>query len=157
LIYYQDKSALYYFTAFAYFKALNFENAKKILKKTIATNGKWREKSNNLYLKINNIELAKIQYTVSGIAQKIAVKQEVYRADVAALLVDEFSSEKFLSKKEITFLPYDVKDNIYKDEILDVISWGIRGFQPIYSKSYNAYLFEPFRPVTNPSILPLNN
>jgi hypothetical protein len=75
---------------------------------------------------------------------------------VAALLVDEIHLDRFLAgrikapekKDPNAFVPADVRDNLFKPEILIVTKWGLRGLEPIYDKTSRAYLFYPSKPIT---------
>ena len=95
-------------------------------------------------------------YTLTNVAKSIAVKDEVVRADVAALLIVELRLEKLMAgripnysaeKKQVSFVPADVTKHIFKSEILTVMGTGLRGLEPQYDKTTKAYLFNPDKPL----------
>ena len=157
LPYYRSMEAAHYFMGVAYFSALQFQDAENALGKVLASApGRWHDKANALYKRIQKITRASANFTLTGVAKKIAVKDEVSRADVAALLVDELHLDKLLAgripvpeKKEATpFVPADIQNNLFKPEILIALKWGLRGLEPTYDQTSRAYLFYPDKPVT---------
>lgn len=157
LPYYRSMEAAHYFMGAAYFSALQFQDAENALGKVLAsTPGRWHEKANALYKRIQKINRASANFTLTGVAKKIAVKNEVSRADVAALLVDELHLDRLLAgripvpekKEKNPFVPADIQNNLFKPEILIALKWGLRGLEPIYDATSRAYLFYPDKPVT---------
>ena len=136
LPYYKGMEAAHYFMGEAYFSALQFQDAENALGKVLASApGKWHDKANALYKRLQKIIRASANFTLTGVAKKIAVKDEVSRADVAALLVDELHLDKLLAgripvpeKKEANaFVPADIQNNLFKPEILIALKWGLTG------------------------------
>ena len=157
LPYYRGMEAAHYFMGAAYFSALQFQDAENALGKVLAAApGRWHDKANALYKRLQKIIRASANFTLTGVAKKIAVKNQVSRADVAALLVDELHLDKLLAgripvpeKKEANpFVPADIQNNLFKPEILIALKWGLRGLEPIYDQTSRAYLFYPDKPVT---------
>jgi len=157
LPYYQTISSAHYFMGIAYYKAYEFRKAEDMLAKVISSKpDKWHLKANNLYKKVQKIVRACGQYTLTDVAKKIAVKDEVNRGDVAALLVDELHLDHFLAGRipiksklpKTDFVPADVMNSPFKSEILTVIKWNIRGLQAQYDPLTKAYLFKPQEPVS---------
>ncbi len=156
LPYYQSVEAAHYFMGTAYFRALQFQDAESALGKVLAAApGRWHDKANALYKRLQKIIRASANYTLTGVAKKIAVKDEVSRADVAALLVDELHLDKLLAgripvpekKEDKPFIPADIQTNLFKPEILIALKWGLRGLEPTYDQTSRAYLFYPDKPV----------
>ncbi len=157
LPYYQTKAAAHYFMGYAYYKAYEFRKAESALSKVISSKpGKWHDRADTLYKKVQKIVRAMGQYTLTDVAKKIAVKDKVTKGDVAALLVDELHLDKFMAGRIViksnlpkaAFVPADVLNHPFKEEIITVVKWNIRGLQPQYDKTTRAYLFKPQEPIT---------
>jgi len=157
LPYYQTRSAADYFMGVAYFKALRFRDSEAALARVSgAPPGRWHEPADRLYKRVQKIIRASASFTLTDVAKGIAVKDQVNRADVAALLVDEVHLDRFLAgripvpekKQKDRFVPADVSGSMFKPEIMVVLKWGLRGLEPVYDKTSRAYLFYPDRPVT---------
>ncbi len=157
LPYYQTKAAAPYFMGYAYYLAYKFRKAEDAFAKVLSSKpGKWHDKADMMYKRVQKIVRAMGQYTLTNVAKKIAIKPEVTRADVAALLVDELHLDKLMAGRipvksklpKAAFIPADVLNSPFKDEILTVIKWNIRGLQPEYDKTTHAYLFKPNQPIT---------
>jgi tetratricopeptide (TPR) repeat protein len=156
LPYYRSKSAAPYFMGKAYFANYQFRKSEDMLSKVMSgTPGRWHEPAEILFRRVHKIVRASSGYTLTNVAKRIAVKDRVSRADVAALLVDEIHLDRFLAgrikppekKDPNAFVPADVRDNLFKREILIVTKWGLRGLEPIYDKTSRAYLFYPNKPI----------
>jgi len=157
LPYYQTRAAAPYFMGYAYYLAYKFRKAEDAFAKVLSSRpGKWHDKADVMYKRVQKIVRAMGQYTLTKVAKEIAVKPEVTRADVAALLVDELHLDKFMAGRipiksklpKAAFVPADIMNSPFKDEILTVIKWNIRGLQPEYDKTTRAYLFKPNEPIT---------
>ncbi len=157
LPYYRTKSAAPYFMGSAYFANYQFRKSEDMLSKVMSSSpGRWHEPAEKLFRKVHKIVRAQAGYTLTDVAKKIAVKESVQRADVAALLVDEIHLDRFLAgrlaapekKKKPDFIPADVRDNLFKPEILIVTKWALRGLEPIYDQTSKAYLFYPNKPIS---------
>lgn len=156
LPYYRDKEAANYFMAVASYKAFKFRDAVDLLSKvTEAPPGRWSDPASALFKKVHKIVRATANYTLTDVAKRIAVKDKVVRADVAALLVDEIHLDRLMAGRiptpgnepKMLFIPADVMDNPFKAEILTVLKWRVRGLEPQYDQTAKAYLFYPNQPV----------
>ena len=157
LPYYRTRDAADYFMGVAYFKALRFRDSEAALGNVLsASPGRWHEPANKLFKRVQKITRASANFTLTDVAKRIAIKDGVDRADVAALLVDEIHLDRFLAgripvpqkKTKESFVPADITNNLFKPEILIVLKWGLRGLEPIYDKTSKAYLFYPQKPIT---------
>lgn len=157
LPYYRSREAAPYFMGKAYFADYQFRKSEDMLSEVMsATPGRWHAPAEKLFKKVHKIVRASTGYTLTHVAKKIAVKDKVSRADVAALLVDEIHLDRLLAGRIAapqkqdpnTFVPADVRDNLFKSEILIAVKWGLRGLQPIYDNTSRAYLFYPGNPIT---------
>ncbi len=152
LPYYKTKSSAYYFMGVAYYRAYEFKKAEDVLSKLLSSKPeKWHDPADNLYKKVQKIVRASAEYTLTDVAKRIAVKDKVTRADVAALLVDEIHLDKLFSGRipvksklpKVDFVPADVMDHPFSKEITTVIKWNVRGLEAKYDKLTKAYLFKP--------------
>ncbi len=157
LPYYQTKAAAHYFMGYGYYMAYEFRKAEDAFSKVLSSKpGKWHDKADTMFKRVQKIVRAMGQYTLTKVGKEIAVKPEVTRGDVAALLVDELHLDKFMAGRIViksklpkaAFIPADVLNSPFKEEILTVIKWNIRGLQPEYDKTTQAYLFKPQEPIT---------
>lgn len=157
LPYYRQTEAVHYFMGEAYFKGGEFRKSEDTLGVVLAASpGKWHDKANALYNRAQKILRAMSNYTLTDVAKKIAVKEKVVRADVAALLVDELHLDRLFAgripvpgqKKQAEFTPADVVNHMFEPEIMTVLKWNVRGLQPIYDQKTHAELFYPNKPVT---------
>lgn len=157
LPYYRNSEALDYFMGEALFKAGKFREAEDTLGKVLANDpGKWHEKARAFSRRVQKIVLAMQNYTLTDVAREIAVKDEVDRADVAALLVDELHLDKLFSgriptpavkNKNAEFIPADAVNNMFESEIATVLKWHVRGLEPVYDQKTQAFLFYPDKPL----------
>ncbi len=156
LPYYRGLEAADYFMGFAAYKAYQFRDAEDLLSMvTNAPTGRWHEPARTLFRKVHKIVRAMANYTLTDVAKTIAVKDEVVRVDVAALLVDEMRLDKLMagriaapgSKPKNDFVPADIMDNPFKEEVLTALAWRLRGLEPQYDETTKAFLFHPQTPV----------
>ena len=157
LPYYQTIAAAHYFMGYAYYMGYEFRKAEDAFSKTLSSKpGKWHDKADKMFKRVQKIVRAMGQYTLTDVGKKIAVKKEVSKGDVAALLVDELHLDKFMAGRIVVksklpkaaFVPADVINSPFKEEIITVIKWNIRGLQPEFDKTTQAYLFKPAAPIT---------
>lgn len=153
--YYQGKEAAVYFMGAAYLQALEFQQARDKFAAVLNTKGdsKWHEKADRLWKKTDKIVRAMAGITVGEVGRKIAIKDSISRGDLAALLVDELkidqlfagriSAQSQADKMKAEFTPADVLNYHFKDEVLNVMKWKIRGLEPRYDEKTQAYLFNP--------------
>jgi hypothetical protein len=156
LIYYRGVEAADYFMGVAAYKDLQFADAEDLLSKvTQAPPGRWHQPAGALFKKVHKIVRATANYTLTDVAKKIAVKDQVVRADVAALLVDDLHLDRLMAGRiavpgknpKAGFTPADVTNNPFKAEIMIVLNWGLRGLEPKFDQKSRAYLFYPNGPI----------
>lgn len=156
LIYYRGLEAADYFMGVAAYKDLQFTDAEDLLAKvTQASPGRWHQPAAALYKKVHKIVRATATYTLTDVARLIAIKDEVVRADVAALLVDEIHLDRFMAGRIATpgaqpkapYVPADITASPFNSEIMIVLNWGLRGLEPKFDKRSQAYLFYPDGPL----------
>ncbi len=155
LTYYQGTEAAIYFMGAAYVKALEFQQARDKFAEVLNAKkeGKWHEKADKLWKKTDKILRAMAGITVGNIGRKIAIKDSITRGDLAALLVDELNIDQLSAgripaqsqtdKIKAEFIPADVLNYHFKDEVLNILKWKIRGLEPKYDETTQAYLFKP--------------
>jgi hypothetical protein len=95
---------------------------------------------------------------VGDVGRKIAVKDSVSRGDLTALLVDELKVEQLFAgripaKSQVAamkaeFTPADVLTHPFRDEVLTIMKWKVRGLEPKFDQTTKAYLFKPDDSVT---------
>lgn len=154
LPYYQQREAADYFMALAWFSE-DFRKSIPLLEKVLAKrgDGKWLKKANALYARAQNISRAASHYTMSNVALKIAVLDQVTRGDVAALLVTELKMDKLFAgripepareaKRQAEFIPADVLEHPFRDEVTTILKWQVRGLSPVFDETTRANLFKP--------------
>uniref|UniRef100_A0A7C4AIG5 S-layer homology domain-containing protein n=1 Tax=Thermodesulfovibrio aggregans TaxID=86166 RepID=A0A7C4AIG5_9BACT len=154
LTYYQGKESAHYFMGVAYLEALDFEKAKDKFRAVLNAKkeGKWNEKADRAWKKADKIIRAMAGITVGDIGKKIAIQDSITRADLSALLVDELKIDSLFAgripvqsqfKRKPEFTPADILNNPFKEEILTILKWKIRGLEPKYDETTKAYLFKP--------------
>lgn len=159
LHYYQGKEAANYFMGIAYLAALEFQKARDEFAAVLDAKreGKWHEKADKAWKRVDKIVRAMAGITVGDVAKKIAIKESVTRGDLVALLIDEMKLDKLfagripvesqLAKMQAEFTPADVLNHEFKEEVLTVMKWKVRGLEPKYDETTKAYLFKPSEPV----------
>jgi hypothetical protein len=155
LIYYQGTEAVHYFLGLAYLQAKEFQQARDKFRDTLDAKreGKWHEKADKAWKKCDKIVRAMAGITVGDVGKQIAVKDEITRADLAALLIDELKIDKLfagripvqseIDKKKPEFIPADIAGSPFSEEILTILKWKVRGLEPKYDETSRAYLFKP--------------
>lgn len=155
LYYYQGVESLDYYMGLAYVEAMEFQKARDKFSSVLNAKreGKWNEKADKAWKKMDKIVQAMAGITVGDVGKKIAIKDSVSRADLAALLVDELKVDKLfagripvqsrLDKMKPEFTPADMMNNPFKDEIQTIMKWKVRGLEPKYDEATKAYLFKP--------------
>jgi len=155
LLYYQGKEAITYFMGLSYLEALEFAKARDSFSAVLGSRqeGKWHEKADQGWKKTDRIVRALAGITVGDVGKLIAIKDSVTRADLAALLIDELKLEKLfagriavasqLDAMKAEFTPADIINSPFKEEILTVMKWKVRGLEPKYDDTTRANLFKP--------------
>ncbi len=82
----------------------------------------------------------------------------ISRGDLSALLIDELKIDKLfagripvksqIEKLQAEFTPADILNHPFKEEILTILKWKVRGLEPKYDETTKAYLFKPDDSVT---------
>ena len=155
LLYYQGKEALAYFMGIAYLEGLEFTKARDNFSAVMNAKrvGKWHEKADKGWKKTDRIVRAMAGVVVGDVGKKIAIKESVTRADLAALLIDEMRIDKLFagriaSETQLTamiaeFTPADIMNSPFKQEIMTILKWKVRGLEPKYDALTMANLFKP--------------
>jgi len=160
LIYYDGKEAAPYFMGVAYLEAREFQKARDKFSEVLnmKREGKWNEKADKGWKKVDKIVRATGGITLGDVGKEIAMRESVNRGDMAALLADELKIEKLfagripikseIDKLKAEFTPADVLNHHFKEEVLTMMKWGVRGLEPQYDQTTKAYLFKPDEGVT---------
>jgi tetratricopeptide (TPR) repeat protein len=159
LTYYQGKEAADYFMGLAYLEAFEFRQARDKFADVLNAKreGKWHEKADKAHKRVDKIVRAMAGITVGDVGKQIAVKDSVTRADLAALLIAEMKLDKLfagripvksqIDKMKAEFTPADMLNHPFKEEVLTIMKWKVRGLEPKYDESTKAYLFMPKEPI----------
>ena len=102
--------------------------------------GKWHEKADKAHKRVDKIVRAMAGITVGDVGKQIAVKDSVTRADLAALLIVEMKLDKLfagripvksqIDKMMAEFTPADMLNHPFKEEVLTIMKWKVRGLSP---------------------------
>ena len=160
LIYYEGKESAHYFMGIAYLEAREFQKARDKFSETLSMKkeGKWNEKADKGWKRVDKIVRAMGGITLGDVGKEIAVRESVNRGDMAALLADELKIDKLfagripvkseIDKLKAEFTPADVLSHHFKEEVLTMMKWGVRGLEPQYDQTTKANLFKPDNGVT---------
>lgn len=155
LLYYQGKEALSYFIGLAYLNGYEFTKARDSFAAVLNAKreGKWHEKADKGWKKTDRIVRAMAGITVGNVGRKIALQESVTRADLSALLIDELNLEKLFAGRtavvsqvdamKAEFTPADIMNSPFKQEIMTIMKWKVRGLEPKYDQTTMANLFKP--------------
>lgn len=155
LTYYQGTEAASYFMGLAYLDAREFQKSRDKFSDVLnmKREGKWHEKADKAWKRVDKIVRAMSGITVGDVGKQIAVKETITRADLAALLIDEMKLDKLfagripakskLAKMKAEFTPADVLSHPFKEEVLTIMKWKVRGLEPKFDSTTQAYLFKP--------------
>ena len=143
-----DSSAAYYYMGIAYKRVFDFDKAGEMFKKVLDLNDKFLNQANDEWALVQ-----KIQRAAPGtrIGKQIALVDEITRADVAALFIQELLLEKLYTKRNIkrfdtSYKPptktfeadriekapeaTDIADHVLKTDIEAVMKIGVKGLEP---------------------------
>ncbi|HHL40146.1 MAG TPA: S-layer homology domain-containing protein [Deltaproteobacteria bacterium] len=160
LVYYDGREAAPYFMGVAYLEGREFQKARDMFGEVLSMKreGKWNAKADKGWKRVDKIVRAMAGITLGDVGKEIALKEEVARGDMAALLVDEMKIDKLFAGRipvksetarlKADFIPADVLNHHFKEEILTLMKWGVRGLEPQYDPVTKANLFKPDRPIT---------
>lgn len=163
LPYYRAKEAADYFMAAAWFK-YDFRKSEPLLQKVLGarSGGKWQPKADALYKRVQKISRAGANHTIGGIALAIAVKEQVTKGDLAAILVDELKLDRLfagripiksqLAKMSAEHDAEDLADNPFKSEIFKILKWNVRGLMTEQDPKTGGWIFKPEAPVSRKAL-----
>ncbi|MFQ5585630.1 MAG: S-layer homology domain-containing protein [Thermodesulfobacteriota bacterium] len=155
LLYYDGREAAPYFLGVAYFDAREFKKARNKFEDVLGMkrDSKWNEKADRGWKRVDKILRAMAGITLGDVGKEIAVQDSVDRGDMAALLADELKIDKLfagripvkseIEKLKAEFIPADILNHHFKEEVLLMMKWGVRGLEPQYDATTRAYLFKP--------------
>jgi tetratricopeptide (TPR) repeat protein len=165
LTYYQGREAATYFMGIAYFRgAHDFSRARDLFRQVLDTKreGKWHEKADTAWRKADKVSRATAGITIGNVALSIALQDDVSRGDLAALLIDEVKLDQLFAgrlpvqsqvdTKQAAFTPADVLEHPFKQEILTLMKWNVRGLEPQYDPTTTANLFHPNQAVSRKAL-----
>lgn len=159
-LYYKGRASALYFMGMAYLDAGEFRKAKRLLSDTMdmKRDGLWSERAEMGWNRADNILIALRGRTLGDVGRKVAVQSSVGRGDLAALLVYELGMAKLFAgrvgdktKTEMPAaesVPVDILSHHFKEEVLLMMRWGVRGLEPLYDITTKSYLFKPDEWVT---------
>ncbi len=159
LDYYQGKEAIHYFMGEAYLTAREFNKARDMYTKVLEAKreGKWNEPADKGFKRVDKIARAVAGMSLGEMGKKLAMEDKITRGALAALLISEMKLDKILAGRipvksqldamKAEFVPADVINHIYKDEVLTLMKFNVRGLEPIFDQTTKAYLFKIDEPV----------
>lgn len=160
LLYYDGREGAHYFMGIAYLEGREFQKARDRFSDVLGSKreGKWHEPADKGWKRVDKIVRAMAGRTVGDVGKEIAIKESVKKGDMVALLVDELMLDKLFAgripvksqvdKMKADFIPADVVNHQFKEEVLTAMKWGVRGIEPEYDPVTKANLFMPDKPVT---------
>lgn len=160
LDYYQGRDAAYYFMGEAYLEAKEFSKARDKFREVLEMKkqSKWHEKADKAWKRLSKLERAIAGMVLGEIGKKLAQEEKITRAALTALLVGEMKLDKILAGRipvksqldamKAEFTPADVLNHSYKDEVLTLMKFNVRGLEPNFDATTKAYLFKPDSYVT---------
>lgn len=152
-----DNPEPYYFMGIAYKMSFEFEAASRQFAKVLEINKGFVQEADKEYAIIQKIQRA---MPGSVVGKKIALLEEITRADVAALFIEELEidelfrkrtpkqfdtafkdpEKKFVAGEYVKVPPAtDIEDHVLKTDIDAVIAIGIKGLQPFPDHTYKPY------------------
>jgi hypothetical protein len=159
LPYYKNRDAADYFMAIALYRH-DYIKAEPLLSKVLGarSGGKWQPMADTVYRKVQKIKRVAANHILTGKVIDIAVKDQVTRGDVAALLVDELKLDSLFAgripvrsktaERKADFTPADALEHPFRNEIEMLMKWDVRGLIPSYDAGTRAWLFKPQTPIS---------
>jgi len=156
-----NASAAYYYMGKAYKVSYDFDKAGNMFKKVLDINTKYVNEASEEWALVQKIQLAS---PGSMIGKKISLIDEISRADIAALFVQELELEKLFKKRtpkrfDTSFqaptqkfetetvvkaeAATDIKDHVLKTDIDTVMELMVKGLEP-----YPDHTFQPDKKIT---------
>lgn len=159
LTYYLGTEALPYFMGVAWLEGKEFQKARDSFSTVLNAKreGKWHEKADKGWKRVDKIVRAMGGITLGDVGKSIAIKETVTRADLAAFIIDELKIDKVMASripvasqtaKKAEFTPADMTSHPFREEVLTLMKWNVRGMEPKYDETSRAYLFKPNDTVT---------
>jgi tetratricopeptide (TPR) repeat protein len=158
LLYYDGMEAGAYFMGLAYLRGREFEKARGLFADVLnrRRDGRWNAPAEAAWKKVDKIVRALAGITVGDVGKEIALRDSVTRGDMAALLIDELKVGKLFAGRiplkpeayRADFVPADALSSPFKEEVTELLKWGVRGLEPSYDETTRAYLFRPDGAVT---------
>jgi hypothetical protein len=159
LTYYLGTEALPYFMGLAWLEGNEFQKARDSFSSVLNAkrDGKWHEKADKGWKRVDKIVRAMGGITPGNAGKSIATSNMFSRADLAALIIDELQIDKVMAgriplaaqkAKKAEFTPADMTNHVFREEVLTLMKWNVRGMEPKYDETSRAYLFKPDDPVT---------
>lgn len=147
LLYYNGIESVDYFMGLAYMRAQYFEKARDMFSHVLDAkkNSKWNGYADAAWKRNDKIARAVSGISLGDIGKRIAVQNQVTRGELSVLLVDELGITKLYAGKNLKqeFMPNDIGNYPFKDEVQTVLNYRIRGLEPKYDEAHRAYLFKP--------------
>lgn len=156
-----DASAAYYYMGKGYKVSYDFDKAGTMFKKVLDINTRYVNEASEEWALVQKIQLAA---PGSLIGKKIALIDEISRADIAALFIQELELEKLFKKRtpkrfDTSFqaptqkfetetivkaeAATDIKDHVLKTDIDTVMELMVKGLEP-----YPDHTFQPDKKIT---------
>jgi tetratricopeptide (TPR) repeat protein len=149
-----EASAAHYYMGECYKEALDFEKASQLFKKVLDINDGYVVEANDAWRLVQRIQRAA---PGTMIGKKIALVNQITRADIAALFIQELKIDEIFARKKVfdtTFKspekPFvaerivktppalDISDHVLRTDVEAVMKLGIKGLEP-----YPDHTFKP--------------
>ena len=161
LPYYRGREAATYFMGLAAFRgAHDVTRARALFRQVLDAKrgGRWHEPANTAWRQADKVARATAGITIGDVGRKIAIQTQVSRGDLAVLLVNELKIEQLfagripveaeVNERQAAFTPADITQHPFKPAVLALMKWQVRGLEPRFDQTTQAYLFQPDQPVT---------
>lgn len=160
LLYYRQSEAADYFAGLVCFRdARDFDCTRSHMRQVLDADheGPWHAQADLYWKRADQAIRATSGLTLGRVAQKIVGQGTISRADAAAFLIDELRIDKLFAgripiqsedeARTADFIPADITQHPFRQEILTLLKWQVRGLEPRYDATTRAYLFFPDRPL----------
>lgn len=160
LLFYDGREAAIYYMGLAYLDGREFQKARDSFSDVLAekATSKWHTPAEKGWKRVDKILRALAGITTGDVGKQIALMASVNRGEMAALLIGELKIDKLFAgriaaksevdKLKAEFTPADTMNSPFKDDILTLMKWNIRGLEPAFDVTTKAYLFKPETPVS---------
>jgi tetratricopeptide (TPR) repeat protein len=155
LLYYRVPESADYFMGTAYLESGEFQKSRDSFGAVLnaRSTGKWHGPADKAWKRTDKVVRATSGMTLGDAGKRIAARDKVTKAEMAALLVGELKIEKLFTgrisakPRDEGFVPVDLLSSPFRIEAATLIKWNVRGLEPSYDASSRAYLFRPEEPV----------